>query len=160
MALVAKFCKAVLTYVVLVSSFFALGCKSSDIDRLSELIEAFDLDEIAHSVQVFHNTHGMHEQESMLDRAQECLVAIGIVLADEFRANDVEQEILNILLELYAKLWEFCSDHEAQNSTENRERGRPTISVSEDQLSGLVEMGFRRRMERRSYSVPCSNALW
>ena len=96
-------------------------------------------------MEVFQNTQGRHERETILDRAQECLVAIGIVLADEFRANDVEQEILNILLELYAKLWEFCIDHEAQNSTADRGRGRPTIAVSEEQLNGLVELGFGYR---------------
>ena len=86
----AEFSKAVMTYVVfLLSFFFALRCNALDIDMLSEFIETFNLVEIAHSVEVFQNTQGIHERETILDRAQECLVAIGIVLADEIPFLDL-----------------------------------------------------------------------
>ena len=115
MTLLAKFIMSVMIYVLLVSLFLALRCNALDIDSLSEFIETFDLDGIAHSVEMLQNTQDLHERETILNRTEECLTAIRIVLADEFRATDVEQGILNILLELYTKLWEFCIDREARN---------------------------------------------
>ncbi len=159
MALLAKFIMSVMIYVLLVSLFLTLGCNALDIDSLSELIETFDLDGIAHSVEMLQNTQDLHERQTILDRAEECLTAIRIVLADEFRATDVEQGIMNILLELYTKLWEFCIDREARNPTLNRERGRPTISVSEEQLNGLVELGFSYREIAKMLGISDSTLL-